>query len=80
MVRQMLNRGVTMEITGKIDTPSAVVRMTRFPGKSRRAMAYAARVASTTATAVAMSEMPIEFRRAERKRSWAAPSGERIAS
>lgn len=37
--RQTLNSGVTMEMTGKIDTPSAVVRMIRLPGKSSRAIA-----------------------------------------
>ena len=32
-----------------------------MPGKSSRAMAYAAKAATTTAMAVVMSEMPIEL-------------------
>ncbi len=39
MFRQRLNNGVTIEITGKIDTASAVVRMSFLPGKSSRAIA-----------------------------------------
>ena len=39
MFRQRLNSGVTIEITGKMDTARAVVRMTFLPGKSSRAMA-----------------------------------------
>ena len=44
----MERSGVTIETTGKIETPSAVVRMSRLPGKFRRAIAYAHSVASTT--------------------------------
>jgi hypothetical protein len=34
-----LNSGVTIEMTGKIATPSAVERISRLPGKSSRAIA-----------------------------------------
>jgi hypothetical protein len=37
--RHRLNSGVTIEITGKIETPSAVVRMSLRPGNASRAIA-----------------------------------------
>jgi len=36
MVRQMLNSGVTMEMTGKIATARAVVSRSFLPGNCRR--------------------------------------------
>src|SRR3712207_6269198 len=58
--RHTLNSGVTIEMTGKIATPSAVDRISRLPGKSSRAMAYAANIASRQEIAVAMRQMPNE--------------------
>ena len=72
-MRHRLNSGVTIEITGKIDTASAEVRTSFLPGKSSRAIAYAQNIASTTAMDVAISEMPMELRRAGRNRSFAPP-------
>ena len=37
--RHRLKIGVTMAMTGKNDTPSAVVRMSFLPGKDSRAIA-----------------------------------------
>ena len=39
MLRHRLNSGVTIEMTGKIATPSAVDRISLLPGKSSRAIA-----------------------------------------
>ncbi|BBE24055.1 hypothetical protein MN0502_29380 [Arthrobacter sp. MN05-02] len=39
MVRHRLNSGVTIEMTGKIETASAVVRTSFLPGKSSLAIA-----------------------------------------
>ena len=39
IVRHRLKSGVTSEITGKIETASAVERISFLPGKSSRAMA-----------------------------------------
>src|SRR5690606_26379617 len=69
MLRQRLNNGVTIEMTGKIATASAVVRITRLPGKSSRAIAYAAKVARTTEMNVAISEIPMELRSADKNSS-----------
>ncbi len=71
--RHRLNSGVTIEMTGKIATASAVDRMSFLPGKSSRAMAYAANIARKQAIAVAMRTMPNEFRSAGRNRSLASP-------
>src|SRR4051794_7290571 len=71
--RHRLNSGVTMEMTGKIATPSAVPRMSFFPGKSSRAMAYAANIDSTHEMNVAIRQIPNEFRSAGKNRSLAGP-------
>src|SRR5919112_4076156 len=71
--RHRLNSGVTIEMTGKMATASAVDRISFLPGKSRRAMAYAANIARMHEIAVAMRQMPNELRSAGRNRSLADP-------
>src|SRR5690242_15754893 len=53
--RHRLYSGPTSEICGKSATPSVTARMICLPGKSRRAIAYAAADAISTARHVAMS-------------------------
>ena len=62
--RHRLYSGPTSDICGNIATPSVTARMIVFPGKSRRAIAYAAEDASTTARNVEISAIPIELRSA----------------
>src|SRR5690349_9719469 len=62
--RHRLNSGPTSATTGNIAIASAVDRMIRLPGKSSRAIAYAANIATTTPMTVDSSEMPIELRSA----------------
>src|SRR3954468_17533168 len=71
--RQRLNSGVTIEITGKIATPRAADRMSRLPGKSNRAIAYAANIDRKQDMNVAIRQMPKELRSAGRNRSLADP-------
>src|SRR3954453_14036037 len=71
--RHRLNSGVTIEMTGKIATASAVERMSFFPGKSSRATAEAANIDSRQDSAVAIRQMPNELRSAGRNRSLALP-------
>src|SRR3954463_13882446 len=71
--RHRLNSGVTIEMTGKIATARAVPRISFFPGKSSRAMAYAANIDSRQEMNVAIRQIPNEFRRAGRNRSLAVP-------
>ena len=54
-------------------TPSAVDRISRLPGKSSRAIAYAANMARMHEMNVAIRQMPNEFRSAGRKRPLADP-------
>jgi uncharacterized NAD-dependent epimerase/dehydratase family protein len=72
-LRHRSNSGVTIEITGKMATASALVRMIRLPGKSKRAIAYAQNIARITEMNVAINAMPNELRSEGRKRSAAAP-------
>jgi hypothetical protein len=60
-------------MTGKNDTASAVVRMTRLPGNSSLEMAYAQNIARTTLMRVALRQTMIELRSAGRNRSEAPP-------
>ena len=60
-------------MTGKIATPSAVDRISFLPGKSSRAMAYAANIDRTHEMNVAIRQMPNELRSAGRKRPLAEP-------
>src|SRR4051812_17446633 len=71
--RQRLNSGVTIEITGKMATPRAAERISRLPGKSSRAIAYAANIDRMHEMNVAIRQMPKELRSAGRKRSLAEP-------
>ena len=64
MERQMLNRGPTSDTTGNMAMASAIARTSFLPRNLRRAMAYAANVASAIESTVAMREMPMEFRSA----------------
>src|SRR3954451_2106977 len=57
----ILNSGVTSAICGNIETSSDIATMVRLPGKSSRAMAYAAMVPSTRAMNVEIRQMPIEL-------------------
>ena len=66
----MSKSGLTTEICGKIAIASAAPSRSRLPGKSSRAIAYAALVASTTAMNVLMSAIPMELRSADVKMSW----------
>ena len=61
----MLNSGVTSDTTGKAAIASEIPRMNFLPGKSSRAIAYAASVANTMLISVAIVTIPIEFRSAE---------------
>ena len=65
----ILNSGVTSAICGNIEISSDIADDRRLPGKSRRAMAYAAMVPSTSATKVAIRQMPIELISARMKSS-----------
>src|SRR4051812_2828309 len=60
-VRHMSKRGPTSETTGNIAIASASESTARLPRNSRRAIAYAAKVASTTESSVALRAMPAEF-------------------
>src|SRR5882762_2135942 len=73
MLRHSLNSGVTMLMTGKTAVSSAVLRTSRLPGKSRRAMPYAANVDSPTPTTVATRQMKTEFTSAGRNNFPPAP-------
>ena len=64
MWRHRLYSGPTSEICGNITTASATARIACLPGKSRRAIAYAAEEPISTASAVAIRPMPIELRNA----------------
>src|SRR6476661_5990091 len=66
-VRHMSNSGPTSDTTGNIAIASAIESTSRLPLKSSRAIAYAARVAITTASRVAMIEIANELRSAARK-------------
>src|SRR2546430_3478670 len=68
-LRHRSNSGPTSDTTGNMAIASAKFRISFLPGKSSRAIAYATKVAKTTPTAVAMSEMPIELISAEVNRS-----------
>ena len=70
MVRHRSNSGLTSETTGNIAIASAVVSTIFLPLNSRRAMAYAARVAMMTDSTVAIRLMPIEFTIA--RRNWSS--------
>ena len=59
--RSMVNNGVTSAMSGNMAISSAIPMSTPLPGNCSRAMAYAAREASPTATIVEMRPMPIEF-------------------
>ena len=61
----MLNSGPTRAACGNMAMASAIDSRSFLPGKSSRAMAYAANIATTTESAVAMSAMPNELRSAE---------------
>ncbi len=60
-LRMMSNSGLTSEICGNIAISSATPTRIFLPGKSSRAIAYAAMVPMTTAITVAISPMPIEL-------------------
>ena len=67
----MSKSGLTTEICGKITIASAAARArSRLPGKSSRAIAYAALVARTTAMNVLMTAIPMELRNADVKMLW----------
>ena len=63
----MSNSGPTSATTGNIAIARAIESTSRLPLNSRRAMAYAASVAITTARKVAISAMPNELRSDARK-------------
>ena len=63
----MLNNGVTSEIAGNIAISSAMPISSLLPGKSSRAMAYAAIAPITTAITVVITPIPIELISAELK-------------
>ena len=65
----MLNSGVTREICGNIVINRAAPTSSRLPGKSSRAIAYAAIAPSTTAITVVINPIPIELISAELKKS-----------
>src|SRR4051794_18261237 len=69
-VRHRSKSGPTSATTGNIAIASASESTSRLPLNSRRAMAYAARVAKITDRNVAMAAMPNEFRNASRKSEW----------
>ena len=60
----MLNSGPTSAACGNIAIARAIDSRSLLPGKSRRAIAYAANIAMTTDRRVAISEMPMELRSA----------------
>src|SRR5688572_23973358 len=60
----MLNSGPTRAAWGNIAMARAIDSSSRLPGKSSRAMAYAANIAMTTDSRVAMKAMPMELRSA----------------
>src|SRR4051812_8348248 len=64
IARHRLNSGPTSETTGNIAMARATDRINFLPGKSRRAIAYAANIATTTPMIVDSSEIPIELRSA----------------
>ncbi len=66
----ILNSGVTSAICGNIETSSDIATMVRLPGKSSRAIAYAAIVPSTSAMNVEIRQMPIELISARTKSSF----------
>ena len=70
----ILNSGVTSAICGNIEISSDIPTIAVLPGKSSRAIAYAAIVPSTSAMNVAIRQMPIELRSAGRKSSRASPT------
>jgi hypothetical protein len=57
----ILKSGVTSAICGNIEISNDMPTMAFLPGKSRRAMAYAAMVPRTSATKVEIRQMPIEL-------------------
>ena len=59
--RHMLNSGPMIDTGGNMAIASAPESTSVLPGKSSRTIAYAANIASTTASTVAISAMPIEF-------------------
>src|SRR4051794_13351141 len=61
IVRHRSNSGPTSATTGNIAIASAIESTNRFPLNSRRAMAYAASVARSTDSTVAIAEMPNEL-------------------
>ena len=66
----ILNSGVTSAICGNIEISSDIATIAFLPGKSSRAMAYAAMVPSTSATKVEIRQMPIELISARMKSSF----------
>ena len=70
----MSKSGPTVEIGGNMAIASAPARTSALPGKSRRAMAYAANAASTIAIVVAISAIPIELMRGARSGLSSPPS------
>src|SRR4051812_17091203 len=68
--RHRSNSGPTSATTGNMAIARASESTRRLPLKSRRAIAYAARVAKITESTVAIAAMPNEFRRAARKSVW----------
>ena len=65
-MRHRSKSGLTSETTGNMAIASAAVSTSFLPLNSRRAMAYAARVAIMTDSRVAIRLMPIELMIARR--------------
>src|SRR6476469_5688433 len=63
-LRHMLNSGPTRAACGNIAIARAIDSRTFFPGKSSRAIAYEANIATMTESVVAISAMPTELRSA----------------
>ena len=57
----MLNSGPMIDTGGNMAMASAPDSTSVLPGKSSRTIAYAANIARTTASTVAISAMPIEL-------------------
>ena len=64
-----MNSGVTSAICGNIEISSDIATIAVLPGKSSRAIAYAAIVPRTRAMNVEIRQMPIELISARRKSS-----------
>src|SRR6476469_5336235 len=74
MLRHMLNSGPTSAACGNMAIASASDSSTFLPGNSNRAMAYAANIAMTTDSTVAIRAMPMELMSARVNSGWANTS------